>query len=92
MFVPLDTGVYVFVASCDYKCKVYLTDLDGLTPETFTYGEPIININSPTNYRDTDAQSDPLTLEVGKQYHLEIRHIETTGTDHMTLGFQLVVE
>lgn len=34
-------------------------------------------------------KSNPISLTAGKNYYLEIRHIETTGADHLTVGFEL---
>ena len=55
----------------------------------YSNGEVIVDVTSATSYRSHKKSTKPQVLDKDKCYFLEVRHLESTGRDHLTVGFTL---
>lgn len=89
-FVPPQDGDYIFHASCDDSCQVYLSTTD-MDP---TASAQILSVswNGWRNFWDptpSSIYSAAQTLEAGKHYYMAVTHNEVSGDDYMTVGFTI---
>ena len=82
------TGDYTFWVAGDDHCELWLS----------TDGNPankrkIASVGSYTASREwnkfASQKSQPVRLEAGKRYYVEVLHKENTGKDHVAVGWQL---
>jgi hypothetical protein len=87
-FVPPQTGDYVFHASCDNHCIVYLstTDMDSSSATAIISNS---GWNAWRNYwkPSSSIYSSSISLTVGKHYYLKVVHDDWGSSDYMTVGF-----
>ncbi len=80
------TGSYRFWITADHAAELWISN-DGEEVNSFRRATVI----APTAFRGwTEAgagKSDFLWLEAGKQYYIEVRHKESTGADHVSVGW-----
>ncbi len=84
--VPPDTGNYTFWIAGDDRGELWLSSDGG--PRTLIAR---VSSGSPPKGWDSAAEqkSAPLRLTKGQKYLLEALHKESTGTDHVAVGWQL---
>ncbi len=86
-----ETGDFVFYLSSDDEAQFWMTT-DNTDPLNATKTNLLCHVPGWSNPREwnkySTQQSDPVSLEKGKTYYLEIFHKEGTGGDHIVLGWQ----
>jgi len=82
---PPVTGDYTFYLTSDNDSRLYLSSDDDPANKV-----EIIDLPSTRSYRSwTGTYSATVTLEAGKRYYLEALQKETTGGDHVSVGWTL---
>jgi uncharacterized protein (DUF1800 family) len=80
------TGSYRFWITADHAAELWISN-DNEEINSFRRAM----VTAPTSYRGwTEAgagKSDFLWLEAGKPYYIEVRHKESTGADHVSVGW-----
>ncbi|MES2921190.1 MAG: DUF1800 family protein [Verrucomicrobiota bacterium] len=80
------TGSYRFWITADHAAELWISN-DSEEVNTFRRA----TVTAPTVFRGwTEAgagKSEFLWLEAGKQYYIEVRHKEATGSDHVSVGW-----
>jgi autotransporter-associated beta strand protein len=85
--VPPVSGEYTFAVSGDDVAELYLSTDDSVANRSL-----IASVAAATGFRDWHAaptqQSPAVPLVQGRRYYVELRHRETTGDDHWSVGWQ----
>lgn len=82
---PPATGSYTFMVSGD-SAALYLSPTEQAEDaEQVAYTD---EWNSPRQIRTAAQTADPVTLEAGKRYYIELLHKETTGSDHFAVQWE----
>lgn len=80
------TGSYRFWITADHAAELWISN-DAEEINSFRRA----TVSAPTSFRGwTEAgagKSDFLWLEAGKRYYIEVRHKESTGADHVSVGW-----
>jgi uncharacterized protein (DUF1800 family) len=80
------TGAYRFWITADHAAELWISND---SEEINSFRRAVTS--APTSYRGwTEAgagKSDFLWLEAGKQYYIEVRHKESSGADHVSVGW-----
>ena len=88
--VPPSTGEYTFALSGDNECELSLS-----ASEDKITRQRIAHVTHFTAFREWDAEkekqqrSQPVTLEAGKRYFIEILHSESTISDHVSAAWKI---
>jgi hypothetical protein len=84
--VPPGSGDYTFWISSDDTSELLLSfDAD---PANATVIASVSDYTLPGEYDDyASQQSDPVTLEAGRQYYIEAIQKESTGGDHVSVAW-----
>jgi len=84
--VPAATGNYTFAVSGDNDCELWLSDSE----EKFDR-KLIASVEHWTAYHEWDKElgqvSQPMYLEAGQRYFIEVLHTQGTGGDHLSVGW-----
>lgn len=86
---PPVTGEYTFWISSDGPSELWLSSSEDVTEK-----RRIAQVTTATNRREWksgESQSPSIQLTGGKRYYIEALHKESTGTDHLSVGWQLPV-
>lgn len=90
---PPVTGDYQFYVSSDDRSAVYLsTDADPLNTRLIAFEpswNPVRDWTSTVRRPNQENISDPIHLEAGQFYYLEILHAEGNQGDHLGMTWQL---
>lgn len=85
---PPVTGQYIFWIAADLRAELWLS-----TDEHPGHRQLIASVTSPTAPRGwtqlVNQQSLPIQLVAGQRYFVEALHKESTGNDHLAVGWQL---
>jgi hypothetical protein len=90
-FIAPRDGDYVFHASCDDRCNVSLSTVDG-DPSAATTIISTSTWEYWSNYfyaRSTDMFSSPISLVAGEHYYMSVKHDDYGGSNHMQVGFTI---
>ena len=88
--IPPSTGEYTFALSGDNECELSLS-----ASEDKITRQRIAHVTHFTAFREWDAEkekqqrSQPVTLEAGKRYFIEILHTESTISDHVSAAWKI---
>ncbi|MBN2136827.1 MAG: hypothetical protein JW720_03390 [Sedimentisphaerales bacterium] len=85
---PLATGEYTFWVSSDDKSWLFLSTSDDPAAKV-QIAKVSSWVTSEKWDQNAEQQSKPITLQAGRRYYIETLHIETTGDDHIAVGWQL---
>ncbi|MEX2671719.1 MAG: PA14 domain-containing protein [Phycisphaeraceae bacterium] len=84
---PPASGSYRFWVASDDQSELYLsTDAE---PDNARRIAHVQSHTQPGDWPDGDARSEPIALEAGQRYYIEVRHKEGSGEDHVGVGWQL---
>lgn len=84
------TARYRFYISCDDEAEVYFSSVNGSPQDkTLIYRSPFV-----TSYRgylrvDGRTKTEWLNLTQGEYYYLEVRMIQYTGGDHLSVAVEI---
>lgn len=90
-FSPPADGNYVFYASCDDSCKVYLSTSNMTTTDQ----TEIINVSSFVGFRQITngmTKSSPQSLLKGNYYYISAYHVQKDGGNHFTVHVKTPIE
>lgn len=86
--IPPITGDYTFYLSGDNECELWLSSNE--SPEN---KKKVASVSSWTSFQEWDkfpSQTSPQQfLEAGQAYYIEALQKESTGGDHLSVGWQL---
>jgi len=85
---PPETGPYTFYISGDQSAELWLSNSSDPDDRRL-----IASVDSPTQFRQWTAsssqQSATVFLAAGQSYFIEVLHKESTGADHVSVGWTL---
>jgi hypothetical protein len=83
---PPKTGEYTFMISADESAALYLS-----TDDKPKNKQKIAGLANPAKVKQWDKypgqKSEPVKLEAGKKYYIEVTHAENKGGDHVEVGW-----
>lgn len=86
--VPPATGSYVFAVSADDKAELWLSP--SADPQAKTKIADVPDWVEPTVWDKYQTQrSQPVALEKGKAYYIEVLHKQASGGGHVSVGWTL---
>ena len=85
---PPQTGDYVFWVAADDHAELWLSDREDPAGK-----RRLVTLNRWTRPRDWEAYpeqaSEPVRLEAGRRYYIELLHAEATADDALAVGWRL---
>ncbi len=85
---PPTTGDYVFWINSDDQSWLFLSTTDS-PAETQQIARVSSWVALGTWEQEPNQKSKPIPLQAGRRYYIEALHIESSGNDHVAVGWQL---